>query len=94
MARRTPGEFHCLIMYPMISIRIVIMHIALVAARDEPAYPHMGTGKCDCGGRFELGVLHPCTRSVATLLRPPVCESAFARTSKLDATCLDADVTA
>ena len=46
----------------------------------------MGTGKCDCGGRFELGVLHPCTRSVATLLRPPVC--AFAR---LDATCLDAD---
>jgi hypothetical protein len=45
----------------------------------------MGTGKCDCGGRFELGVLPPCTRSLATLLRPPVC--AFAR---LDATCLDA----
>ena len=45
----------------------------------------MGTGKCDCGGRFELGVLPPCTRSLATLPRPPVC--AFAR---LDATCLDA----
>ena len=50
----------------------------------------MGTGKCECGGRFEPETMHADTRPVVTLLRPPRCAFAHLLAICLDAGCLTA----